>query len=308
MAYRRKTRDRTNGLPVRRSWDFLSRDDVRRFWLEVRDVPRRMDGRTPKQYERCYLGLYLLALADHQLLSYPLTVAEGEAPDFLVTWKSREATGLEVTRATDQELQRWMSRAEKEDSDEPTMMASWSGYAGYQLEREWCDFVREAIKKKVARLDKYKGAERCDLLISDDTRAGAGDRRKVLELLSDWARDLKRREPRLGKISVAASLDVLYDIGGESRILPYVRWSAPELDDTTGEGFSRRAELAGRMSVERAIREPSQRQVPTGDTPVPGYYVDIEGRVVKLTPEGRRFEIRIKEDGSAAIVRELPPA
>lgn len=271
-------------------------------------MPRRTNGRTAKQYERYYLGLYLLALADHQLLSYPLTVAEGEAPDFLVTWKSREATGLEVTRATDQELQRWLTRAEKEHLDVATMMFSPSGYVGDQLEREWCGFVREAIEKKVAKLDKYKAVERCDLLVSDDTRAGAGDRRKVVELLSNWARDLKRREPRLGKISFAASLDILYDIGGESRIFPYVSWSAPELEDTTCESFSQRAELAGRVSVERAIREPSQRLVPSDDTPVPGYYVDIEGRVVKVTPEGRRFEVRIKEDGSAAVVRELPPA
>jgi hypothetical protein len=309
MAYRRKAKDRANAFPVQSCWDFSSRDDIWRFWLRVREVPRRIDGRTPKQYERYYLGLYLLALANHRLLSYPLKVMEDEGPDFMMTWKSGEATGLEVTRATDQDLQRWLTRAGKEHPERSAMIASPFGYAGDQLEQEWCSLVREAIKKKVAKLDQYKPAARHDLLVSDDTRAGAGDRRKVLALLTPWARDLKRPESKLGKISAAASLDILYDIGGESRIFPYVHWSSPELEDeTSDESFSQRAELAGRVTVERAIREPSQRYVPTDETSVPGYYVDIKGRIVKRTPEGRRFEIRIIEDGSEVVVRELPSA
>ena len=99
-------------------------------------------------------------------------------------------------------------------------------------------------------MSEYRLATRHDLLISDDTRAGAGDRRKVLALLAPWARDFKRKEPRLGKISVAASLDVLYDIGGESRIFPYVHWSAPEIEDgASDESFSQRAELEGRAKA-----------------------------------------------------------
>lgn len=309
MAYRRKAKDRLKVFPAERCWKLRSCDDVRRFWLRVREVPRRTDGRTPKQYEQYYLGLYLLALANHDLLSYPLEVLEDESPDFMVTWKSGETTGLEVTRATDQELQRWLTRAEKDHPKGSAMMASPLGYAGDQLEDEWCNFVREAIEKKVAKLNEYKPAARHDLLVSDDTRAGAGNRRKVLALLAPWVRDLKRRESRLGKISVAASLDVLYDIGGESRIFPYIHWSAPELEDAAAdETFSQRVELAGRVTVERAIREPSQRYVPTdeNETPVPGYYVDFNGRIVKRTPDGRRFEVRIKKDGKELVVRELP--
>jgi len=295
--------------PAECRWEFRSRDDVCRFWLRVREVPRRRDGRTPKQYERYYLALYLLALAEHELLPYPLEVVEDESPDFMLTWESGEAAGLEVTRATDQSLQRWLSRAEKEHPDGWATMPSPLGYAGDQLEDEWCNFVREAIEKKVNKLSKYGPAVRHDLLVSDDTRAGAGDRRKVLALLAPWARDLKRKEPRLGKISVVASLDVLYDIGGESRIFSYVHWSAPEFGDVVSdESFSQRAELAGRVTVERAIREPSKRDIPNDDTPVPGYYVDIKGRIVKRTSEGRRFEVQIKEDGSEIVVKELPSA
>jgi hypothetical protein len=310
MAYRRKATHRANALPVQCCWEFHIRDDIWHFWLRVREVPRRIEGRTPKQYERYYLGLYLLALADHQLLSYPFKVTEDESPDFMLTWKSGETTGLEVTSATDQELQRWLTHAEKERPDGSPMMASPFGYVSDQLEREWCGFVREAIEKKVAKLDEYKPAARHDLLVSDDTRAGAGDRRKVLELLAPWAHHLKREGARLGRISAAASLDILYDIGGESRIFPYVHWSAPGLEVAdSDESFSQRAELAGQVTVERAIREPSQRHIPNDKTSaVPGYYVDIKGRIVKRTPEGRRFEIRIKEDGSQVVVRELPSA
>lgn len=307
MAYRHKTKDRLPASPAECRWEFRSRDDVSRFWLQVREVPRRTDGRTPKQYERYYVALYLLTLANHELLPYPLQVIEDESPDFTLTWESGEATGLEVTRATDQDLQRWISRAEKEHPEGSAIMPSPFGSAGDQLENEWCNFVREAIEKKVAKLSKYRPATRHDLLVSDDTRAGAGDRRKVIALLAPWARELKRKEPLLGKISVVASLDVLYDIGGDSRIFPYVRWSAPEAEDVdSDESFSQRAELVGRVTVERAIREPSQRQLSSGATPVPGYYVDTKGRIVKRTSEGRRFEIRIKEDGSEVVVRELP--
>jgi hypothetical protein len=309
MASQRKAKDRVTASPAERRWEFRSRDDVRRFWLRVREVPKRTDGRTPKQYERYYLALYLLALANRELLRYTVEVVEGESPDFMLRWESGETAGLEVTRATDQSLQRWLSRSEKEYPGGRAIMPSPLGYWGDQLEDEWCNFVREAIEKKVAKLSEYRSAARHDLLISDDTRAGAGDRRKVLALLAPWARDFKRKEPRLGKISVVASLDVLYDIGGESRMFPYVHWSAPEIEDgASDESFSQRAELEGRVTVERAIREPSQRHIPNDETPMPGYYVDIKGRIVKRTSNGRRFEVQIKEDGSEVVVRELPSA
>jgi hypothetical protein len=307
MAYRRKLKARLTSSAKSR-WEFHSREDISRFWLLVREVPGRRDGRTHKQYERYYLALYLLALANHELLSYPFQVVVEESPDFMLTWDSGETAGLEVTRATDHELQGWLSRMDKGYPKRLAIMPSPLGYAGDQLEDEWCNFVRDAIERKVAKLSEYKPVVCHDLLISDDTRGGAGDRRKVLARLDPWARELKLKEPKLGKISVVASLDVLYDIGGESRIFPYVHWSAPELELASNESFSQRAELAGRVTVERAIREPSQRHIPNDGTPVPGYYVDIKGRIVKRTSGGRRFEVKIKEDGSEVVIRELPAA
>jgi hypothetical protein len=60
--------------------------------------------------------------------------------------------------------------------------------------------------------------------------------------------------------------------------------------------------------VERAIREPSGAQIPTLKNGTPAYYVDTNGRIIKRTAEGRRFEVRIKENGSETIVRKLRSA
>ena len=95
------------------SWTFRRRSDVERFWREVRDVPRRTNGRKHYHEERFCLGLYLLALATHDLLTYPLRVEQGESPDFMLTWKSGETTGLEVKRATQASLRSATDQAER---------------------------------------------------------------------------------------------------------------------------------------------------------------------------------------------------
>ena len=87
--------------PASRAIEVRSAADVRTLWFKMRDVPRRTEGRSKKQYERYYLGLYLLALAEHRLLRFPLKVLEGESSDFVLVGKSGEETGLEITRATD---------------------------------------------------------------------------------------------------------------------------------------------------------------------------------------------------------------
>ena len=151
-----------------KEWEIRSAMDVQVLWREVREVPSRTtQGRTHKQYERHYLGLYLLALSDYGLLSYPLKVEEGESPDFFLRWACGETPGLEVTRATDNELQRWMSCAEKEHPDGLAMMASPYGYAGDQLEKQWCDLVRNAIEAKVPKLPRFRPALRttCSFLM-----------------------------------------------------------------------------------------------------------------------------------------------
>jgi hypothetical protein len=215
-----------------------------------------------------------------------------------------------MTAAEREYRRREVAAAAAAEEPEPVVTPlSMLGWAGDEAEKQWCVLVRRAIETKLGRFPGFRPASRHDLLIYDDTPLPAVDRRKVLLTLVPWASKLKRQMRTLGKISVIVSLDVLFDVGGESRIFPYVRWSAPELDDTDQtQTFSERVELAGQVAVERAIREPSQWRIPRRETPAAGYYVDAKGRIVKRTSEGRRFEVRIKEDGSEVIVRELSSA
>lgn len=278
------------------------------------------DGGTQAPSRRAYcLGVFLLALGRHGLLDYPLVVNRGESPDFIVTERSGEAVGLEVTRATEAWLQREMTSADREyrrreltaeksgiDAEPVLIALSQKGWVGEEAETQWCALVRRSIEGKVAKLSKFAPATRHDLLIYDDTPLPTVDRRKVLAFLDPWAADLKSRAPMLGRISIVISVDVLFDVGGKSRILPYVHWSAPDLDETPDvRSFSERVDLAGRVQVERTIREPSEDQTSAFKTDTPAYYVDRDGRIIKRTPEGRRFEVRVKDNGGEIVVREL---
>jgi hypothetical protein len=302
-------------------WVIRSIKDVQKLWLKVREVTRRAEGHRHHHEEQYSLGVYLLALGRHELLEYPFTVKQGESPDFIVTDKSGEVTGLQVTRATEPWLQREMTKADREyrrrelaaessgSEPEPVVIElSQSGWIGDEAENQWCILVRRAIERKISKLPVFAPVVRHDLLVCDDTPLPAVDRRKVLAALTPWARDLKSRTPTLGRISIVVSLDVLFDVSGSSRILPYVHWSEPDLDDTPSQSFSERAELAGKVEVERAIREPSRYRIPTSKNPAPAYYIGPNGRIIKRTPEGRRFEVRIKENGGEIVVRELREA
>jgi len=278
-------------------------------------VPARTERRRHYHEERYSLGLYLLALAEHDLLTYPLQVEQGrqhESPDFILTWSSGELTGLEVTRVTEQWLQRTMTTSEKEygrrtvratasgEKPEPVCIPlSQAGWVGDEAEIEWCSLIRRAIEQKFAKLPNFRPVSHHDVLIYDDTPLPAVDRRKVVSVISPWVRRLNEKSPALGKISVIISLDVLFDLGGACRIFPYIDWSAPELDDLkTLRAFSARVEDAGRIAVERAVGRHTGMQKPV-------YFKHSKDKVVKLTPNGRRFEVRLREDGEE-IVRELP--
>jgi hypothetical protein len=295
--------------------------DVQALWLKVREVPRRTEGRRHHHEEEYCLGVYLLALGRNGLLDYPFAVKGGESPDFILTEKSGAVTGLEVTRATEPWLQREMTRADREyqrreieaqtsgrDAEPVVIALSESGWAGNQAEDQWCGLMRRAIERKITKLSKFEPTMRHDLLISDDTPLPTVDRRKVLAALNPWAGDLKSKTLMLGRISIVISLDVLFDVGGEPRILPYVHWSAPDLDDSSLQSFSERVEQAGKVEVERAIREPTEDRIPAAKNSPPAYYVGADGRIIKRTSEGRRFEVRLKRSGGEIIVRELRSA
>jgi hypothetical protein len=221
------------------AWEFRSPKDIQRFWEKAQYVPRRTQGRTKKQMERYYAALYLLLLAENGLLSYPLALREeespnGELPDFMMMWPSGEATGLEVTRAAENVVQAVITHVEKQHPDGALLIPNPAGYAGDKLERAFCDLVQRIVEKKIQdRFPKYKVSQ-CDLLVHDESSMGAGDRRKTGEILKPWTRDLKLREPKLRKLSIIVSLDVLYDVGGESRVFHYINWNAPDETDSGG--------------------------------------------------------------------------
>lgn len=297
-----------------KSWKFQSDNDVQRFWLDVREVPARIDGRGDRPEERYCLGVYLLALARHRLLAYPFSVSQGNRPDFVFTWESGQITGLEVTRATEQWLQREMTAGEREwrrrqvaaaasgkEAEPVVIPLSAPGWVGDEAEEQWCALVRRIVEAKIKLLPSFRTAERHDLLVYDDTPLPAVDRRKVLAGLAPWARGLKQAAPTLGKTSVIISLDLLFDVGGESRLFPYIEWSEPERDNPRGtEAFSDRVEHAGRVAASQAIRAHELAGAPI-------YYLDSRGRLVRQTSDGRRFEVRVAENGEEVTVRELPP-
>jgi hypothetical protein len=117
--------------------------------------------------------------------------------------------------------------------------------------------------------------------------------------LRRWLRGLEACAHKRGTISVIISLDVLFDLGGEARVLPYVDWNAPPLDqeDELRE-FSDRIEYAGWYATELAL----QRHVKEHN---PAYSMDSRGRIVKHAAGGQRFEVQVGEDGSEVVLRKL---
>ena len=152
-----------HAVPRMKTWKIDSVTDVQALWHEVREVRRRTEGRTPKEYERHYLGLHLLALANERRLSYPLIIEEGKSPDFLLEWSTGITTGLEVTRATDEKIQAWMTFVERAHPEGRARLASSPcGYLDGQMEEEWCGRVRETIEKKSSN---YLGSNRLHFTI-----------------------------------------------------------------------------------------------------------------------------------------------
>jgi hypothetical protein len=310
------------------------------FWLKVREVPSRAEGRKSYHEEQFSLGLYLLALEGNGLLTYPFTVEqddEHKSPDFIITEASGAKVGLEITSANSELLQEAMTWADRANAlrvtrvsvkrepdpvllglseedltsfvkqarsslrrrnretpiedvvDQPLIGAGW---VGDQPEREWVAYVQAAVLRKVEKLESFRPATRHDLLVNDDTPVPAVNRRKVVQALSPWIRNLQRANPLLGRVNVIASLDVLFDIGGSSRIFPYVFWS--------GELDSERVEDAGRILAARVIHSHQEAGNPV-------YFVDEKKRLIKRTSEGRLFQVRVLPDGQEITEQELTP-
>ena len=123
------------------------------------------------------------------------------------------------------------------------------GWLRGEREKIWITRVQDAIEQKLVKLPSYRSASRHDLLIYDDSPPIGVDRKVVLAETRKWICDVRRRHPLLGKVSIIMTLDVVYDVGGKCRVLPFVDWSSPEsLAD-----FGERVEYAGRKSIRDAM-------------------------------------------------------
>ncbi|MGO9060220.1 MAG: hypothetical protein ACLQU2_22995 [Candidatus Binataceae bacterium] len=315
-------------------WEFRSAEDVSRFWKKHRHVPGRADGREHHHEERFCLGLYLFALARHGFLGYPFTVKQFRvqvSPDFMLRWPSGESTGLEVTRAAEESQQEAKTVAAKEYRRRETeaaasgtlphpviiqgsriaqeefiasggLSSAWRytpGWAGGKYEAEWCSLVQKAIEKKIDKLPSFKLAAYHELIVYDDTPFIGADQGTVITTMRQWVQNLPKDKPAFSKISIIKSLDVIYDLRGECRLFPYVEWSELKRDDRESlMALAQRVEEAGQVAVEKAISEHAAMGQAV-------HFMDGRGRLIKQTPDGRRFQMRVLDDGEEVVVKEL---
>lgn len=246
---------------------------MKEFWKRFQRVPARR-RRTKRDEERYCLALYLLALATHRKLRYPLRVEEGESPDFIVTWHTGKKTGLDVTKATNMWVQPETTNAD--------------------THRDWFASVQRAVESCLPKLSISKFGVRSDLLVYDDTPLPAIDRPEALISLRDWLSAVKKANPLLGRVSVITSLDATQDCGNDLRFLPFINWSRPEATPDFGE----RVNFAGKKAVVTAIRQHESRGMPV-------YSTDSRGRLVKWMPNGTRYQVRVEPNGAEVVVGEL---
>lgn len=291
---------KSNGHPVR--WSFRCADDVNEFWKKFQRVPARK-RRTKRDEERYCLALFLLALATHRRLKYPLRVEEGESPGFVLTWRSGKHTGLEITKATNMWVQREMTNMEveferRESAAKPvgaepepvSLMLSEHGWAGDEPEFGWLSFIKEAVTRKLLKLANFRSTSRQDLLVYDDTPLPAIERAKVLPAFSRWLSETRRSNSRLGRVSLIISLDLLHDSGKGLEVLPFVNWSDPDATPDFGE----RVEYIGEKAVTTAVRKHKQEGRAI-------HFTDRGGRLIKEMPDGTRYEVHVEPDGSELV-------
>ncbi len=190
--------------------------------------PRRgLNRRTKDQKEWYCLRRYLLTLAAHNLLSFPLDISKSERPDFIVTDGARGRYGIEVTEATEQDWQRELTETEAGEGDDSAeaFPINENGFAGDQPEHDWCAAVIRAISNKVNSLsDPNYSVAMCDLLIYVNSRMSVvAHELRAIELLT--AASLPEVErwkvcARVGRVAILANRHALPDLLSGGVALP----------------------------------------------------------------------------------------
>jgi hypothetical protein len=157
-------------------------------------VPGRTEGRRSHHRETWSICRFLSSFAPDPLLSYPLRLEPGEAPDFTLSMGAT-TVGIEITEATHPDYGWACARAEKDPDAvlEPDMFKPGTklpkrrglkphvgridqplvgeGWRGYEVEQNWSQFVHESVIEKTALLSnpKFSCFDQKWLLIYDNT-------------------------------------------------------------------------------------------------------------------------------------------
>jgi hypothetical protein len=233
---------------------FRSREDVEKFWRAVCNVPPRT-RRSKRQEERYYLGLFLVALAGSESMPFSFAIeeiSEYKSPDFMFDAEEKRF-GIEVTRATSPEFQQKKTAIEKKHPNGYAFLLSDRGWTNNgAVEQQWLRYFEDAILKKLPKLRDYLSAARHDLIIWEDAPLPDVNRTVVISALAQWIRARRSENPLLGKVSVVISLDVIYDVDGESRTLPFVDLESPERFHDLGSRVEFAAQKAVRDELHRS--------------------------------------------------------
>lgn len=196
-----------------------------------RPVPGRTEGRRQADRERYCIVSYLLHLGEAGLLAYPLTVAKGEAPDFVLRFGDGRTRGVEVTEASTPEHQQAATELERSppgtllEDDElrlPGEPLRGRGFVGDEPEKEWSRIVLGAVERKVDGYD-YGELDELELLVYDQTGVGVMVKLEVgasflREAIRGWRRAAGPQQV-FSRISVLRDSALLFDVTGRWRVL-----------------------------------------------------------------------------------------
>jgi hypothetical protein len=179
------------------------------------------------------------------LISYPLHLEPGEAPDFALSMGSK-TVGIEITEATHPDYGWACERAERDPDaileldafqpgkrvprvrgakppmgrmDRPLMG---EGFRGNAMEKNWSQFVHEAIQSKTTSLGKtgFSRHQQDWLLVFDYTPTCLVQVPKTLSMLETALTDYFRRPDCFHEVLVDAKKAFVHLSAAGSRIVP----------------------------------------------------------------------------------------
>jgi hypothetical protein len=257
---------------------FDSAGDLFRQLSEIdSSVPRRTEGRKQHHMERYCFVRYLTALARSSLLQFPSTAIKWESPDFLLHLPDGTVTGIEITEAGTEQVQRAWTQLER--SPPGSFMEGGEirlrgeklrgrGWVGNEPEQELTRLILVALTDKTEKLNRhYAPADRYELLIYDNSGLPMIELADLIPLLkpalTQWLSQ-NQTERAFASISLLRDSELLYDCAGANEVfaigdLPNLKLTrgvvAPEIVDAAGLASQKLREagiphaLAGGLAV-----------------------------------------------------------